>query len=120
MQRNGMGASPKKVGLVLGGGGILGGAWLVGALYALSEATGFEPTQADYVVGTSAGSVVGALTGAGLPPWFLVHHQRGGDVEGMTDTFGNQVPDADEGSRRLLAWDGRVPRPILGSPWPPP
>src|SRR5712692_5288508 len=50
-----------RVGLVLGGGGILGGAWLVGALYALTQAAGFDPAAADYIVGTSAGSVVGAL-----------------------------------------------------------
>ncbi len=111
MQRN-----QKKVGLVLGGGGILGGAWLVGALYALSEATGFEPSKADYVVGTSAGSVVAALTAEGMPPWFLVHHQRGGDVQGMTDASGQPLPNADDGARRLLSWTGQVPRPVLGSP----
>src|SRR5919106_514414 len=33
-----------RVGLVLGGGGILGGAWLVGALHSLVEATGWDPT----------------------------------------------------------------------------
>lgn len=105
-----------RIGLVLGGGGILGGAWLIGSLYALAERSGFEPASADYVVGTSAGSVVAALTAEGMPPWFLVHHQRGGDVEGMTDTFGQPIPSADDGARRLLSWTGQLPRPILGSP----
>jgi len=105
-----------RVGLVLGGGGILGGAWLVGALYALAEASGWEPRWADYIVGMSAGSVVASLVAEGLPPWFLVHHQRGGDVEGMTDAHGNPLEGADEGTRRLLSWTGELPRPILGSP----
>jgi NTE family protein len=105
-----------KVGLVLGGGGILGGAWLVGALFALTEATGWDPAQAKYIVGTSAGSVVGALVASGIPPWFLVHHQRGGDVTGMLDARGEPITTADETSRRLFEWTGKMPRPILGSP----
>ena len=110
-------AKPKtKIGLVLGGGGILGGAWLVGALFALTEAAGLDPARADYIVGTSAGSVVAALVAEGVPPWFLVHHQRGGDVSGMLDVRGEQITAADESSRRLFEWTGKVPRPLLGSP----
>jgi NTE family protein len=105
-----------KIGLVLGGGGILGGAWLVGALFALTEACGWDPSRADYIVGTSAGSVVGTLVAAGVPPWFLVHHQRGGDVTGMLDAHGEPITPADESSRRLFEWTGKMPRPLLGSP----
>ena len=105
-----------KVGLVLGGGGILGGAWLVGAIWALSEAAKWEPATADYIVGTSAGSVVGSLVASGIPPWLLVHHQRGGDVNAMLDRRGEPIEPADEFSRRLFEWTGRVPRPLLGSP----
>ena len=112
MARNGK----PRIGLVLGGGGILGGAWLVGALYALTEASGWDPSTAEYIVGTSAGSVVGALTASGIPPWFLLHHQRGGDVSGMDDQFGDPIQSADEWSRRLFEWTGKVPRPLLGSP----
>ena len=32
-----------RVGLVLGAGGVLGGAWLVGALHALATETGWDP-----------------------------------------------------------------------------
>jgi NTE family protein len=102
--------------LVLGGGGILGGAWLIGALHALAEAADWNPVDADHIVGTSAGSVVAALVGEGVPPWFLVHHQRGGSMEGMTDRFGEPLQDADEESRRFITWSGQVPRPVLGSP----
>jgi NTE family protein len=107
---------PQNVGLVLGGGGILGGAWLIGSLFALAERTGWNMNWASHIVGTSAGSVIGSLVAEGMPPWFLVHHQRGGDVEGMTDTFGKPIEPADEGSRRLITWSGQVPRPVLGSP----
>ena len=105
-----------RVGLVLGGGGILGGAWLVGALHSLVEASGWDPTTATHIVGTSAGSVVATLAAEGLPTWFMVHHQTGGDVDGVTDRFGEPLRSADEGSRRLRTWTGQIPRPVLGSP----
>lgn len=50
--------------LVLGGGGITGIAWEWGMLAGLADA-GVELTAADLVVGTSAGSVVGAQVAAG-------------------------------------------------------
>jgi NTE family protein len=53
-------------GLVLGGGGVLGAAWMVGALTALTETQGLDPRQADLIIGTSAGSVTAALLGAGV------------------------------------------------------
>jgi NTE family protein len=53
--------------LVLGGGGITGIAWEIGLLAGLAEA-GVDLTGAELVVGTSAGSVVGAqvTSGAGI------------------------------------------------------
>ena len=45
--------------LVLGGGGVTGIGWMTGLLAGLAEA-GVDLTEADLVVGTSAGSVVGA------------------------------------------------------------
>lgn len=67
---------PKR-GIVLGGGGVLGAAWMVGALCALEEVHGFDPRTADYIVGTSAGSVLAALLAAGVSPQQLRDHQRG-------------------------------------------
>ncbi|GAB2788756.1 patatin-like phospholipase family protein [Amycolatopsis magusensis] len=51
--------------LVLGGGGITGIAWEWGILAGLAEA-GVDLTGADLVVGTSAGSVVGAQVASGI------------------------------------------------------
>jgi NTE family protein len=51
--------------LVLGGGGVTGIAWESGLLAGLAEA-GIDLTSADLVVGTSAGSVVGAQILSGL------------------------------------------------------
>lgn len=55
-------------GLVLGGGGITGIAWETGLLHGLAEA-GVDLTAADRIVGTSAGSIVGAqvTSDIGLP-----------------------------------------------------
>lgn len=55
-----------RVGLVLGAGGVLGGAWLVGGLRALERSTGWTAHSADYVVATSSGALVGALVTAGI------------------------------------------------------
>ncbi len=51
--------------LVLGGGGVTGIAWMLGLLTGLQRA-GVDLTDADTVIGTSAGSVVGAQVTSGL------------------------------------------------------
>jgi NTE family protein len=56
-----------RIGLVLGAGGVLGGAWIGGGLVALSRETGWDPGDADYIVGTSAGSLFAALAAARVP-----------------------------------------------------
>ncbi len=53
--------------LVLGGGGPVGIAWEAGLLAGLAEG-GLAAAQADFITGTSAGSVVGALIALGRPP----------------------------------------------------
>jgi len=60
-------ASPKaRVGLVLGGGGVVGAAYHAGALAAIEQDLGWDPRTADIVVGTSAGSLTGALLRLGV------------------------------------------------------
>jgi NTE family protein len=53
-------AAPR-VGLVLGGGGAVGAAYHAGALAALEHDLGWDARDAEVIVGTSAGSLVGAL-----------------------------------------------------------
>ncbi len=67
----------KRTALVLGGGGVLGAAWMVGALCALEEVRGVDVGDMDVIVGTSAGSVIGALLAAGVTPQQLRAHQDG-------------------------------------------
>lgn len=67
-------------GLVLGGGGVLGAAWMVGALAALERVHRLDPRDADVIVGTSAGSVMAALLGAGVSVTELRSHQLGDPV----------------------------------------
>jgi NTE family protein len=73
----------RRVGLVLGAGGVLGAAWTIGALCALEEVEGFDPRDADVIVGTSAGSILGALLGAGVPATSLRDHQLGLPIDGL-------------------------------------
>jgi NTE family protein len=83
-----------KVGLVLGAGGVKGGAWLTGGLEALARETGWDPASADYVVGTSAGSMMGSLLAAGVPPWFMVAHSAGEVFDGLVDAEGKPAAEA--------------------------
>jgi NTE family protein len=53
------GVTAARKALVLGGGGITGIAWELGVIAGLAE-SGIDLTSADLVVGTSAGSIVGA------------------------------------------------------------
>lgn len=55
-----------RIGLVLGAGGVLGHAFHVGVLRALERATGWDPRDAEIIVGTSAGSHVAAYLRAGV------------------------------------------------------
>jgi NTE family protein len=72
-----MSAAAPRRGLVLGGGGVLGAAWMIGALSAVSDSLDWDPREADVIVGTSAGSVLAALLGSGLSVETLINHQRG-------------------------------------------
>jgi len=57
-----------RFGLLLGGGGSVGIAWENGVLAGLVDALGFEPAQSTVIVGTSAGSAVGADMALGKDP----------------------------------------------------
>jgi NTE family protein len=54
--------------LVLGGGGVLGEAWLTGVLAGIEDTTGFDMRQCEHFVGTSAGSIVAAHLAGGDSP----------------------------------------------------
>jgi NTE family protein len=54
-----------KLGLVMGGGGIVGIAWETGVLAALHDDCGFDPRRATVIMGSSAGSVTGAQAALG-------------------------------------------------------
>jgi NTE family protein len=54
--------------LVLGGGGVLGEAWMMGVLAGIEDAAGFDLRECESFVGTSAGAIVAAHLVAGRPP----------------------------------------------------
>jgi len=106
-----------KVGLVLGAGGVMGGAWLTGGLEAVATATGWDPASADLIVGTSAGSMIGALVASGVPPWFMVAHSAGEIFDGLADADGRPAGDANRSGGAVFGLHRGVPRPGPGS-WP--
>jgi NTE family protein len=72
-----MSDAPPRVGLVLGAGGVVGGAFHSAVLAALQETTRWDPRTADVIVGTSAGSVAAATLRAGLPAPDLFARSQG-------------------------------------------
>jgi NTE family protein len=75
-----------KVGLVLGGGGITGASYHLGTLLALEMATGWHPSAADVVIGTSCGAFTAAML-------------RGGQLS--VDTFLDGAHSREDATRRL-------------------
>ncbi len=96
-----------RTGLVLGAGGILGSAWMTGALPAVQERVGRPLGELDLVLGTSAGAVLGAALRCGMGVDELLAHQHGTTSE---------LPDMRTIERET--GDGRPPLPLpwIGSP----
>lgn len=88
----------RRRGLVLGGGGITGIAWEIGVVAGLAEA-GVDPASADLVVGTSAGSVVGAQLLSGVPIEDIYQEQ-------LRDAAGERADRIGPGAiaRLMAAW----------------
>ena len=117
-------SKPVRRAFVFGGGGVLGFAWVVGALTALHHELGVEPAPDDLLVGTSAGAVVAGLLGCGMPVDRIRRHQIGMPLPEDppiswnydSDTGGSRPPRPVwwPGSPRLV-WDG-LRRPASVSP----
>ena len=91
-------------GLVLGAGGVLGAAWTIGALSAVREHLGWEPSTADVLIGTSAGSVLASALACGFTVDDLIDTQQNapGAKLRYDDEAGGALPP--------------LPRPGIGSP----
>src|SRR3954447_8324081 len=99
--------------LVLAAGGPVGEAWMTGVLAGLEEATGVDFREVEAIVGTSAGSIVGATLVAGHSPRRPrgTSHPRGGSA-GFDDAGGRRaggpVGAVAEGALRA-AWAASAP-----------
>ena len=89
-----------RVGLVLGAGGVVGASWLIGALEALESEMGWRPADADVIVGTSAGSVIGTLAATGIPPSYMAAYVTGRPLEGLEPPAGLEDLDLAELAER--------------------
>ena len=99
------------VGLVLGAGGVVGQAYHAGVLAALEHDCGWDPRNADIIVGTSAGSITGTLLREGVPAselaaWIV---QAPLAAEGMVlnKMLGTEIPVFEP--FRLMPLLGRMP-----------
>lgn len=93
--------------LVLGGGGISGAAFHVGALLALNDVfSAFKTTDFDLFVGTSAGAFLGACLANGISPEQFSRSQLGGNVPSLPPIRRTQI---------LKPIKGRFPRAFASS-----
>lgn len=92
-----------RIGLALGAGGVVGASWLIGALEALEAQAGFRAVDADRVLGTSAGSLIGALVAAHVPTTTMAAYASGEVDEDLA-----QLAAHDATALRL----SRIPLPI--------
>jgi NTE family protein len=108
-----------KVGLVLGAGGTVGMAYHAGVLRALEVEGGFVPNRADLIVGTSAGSVLGAYLRTGWTTedfWAIASDIGGrGDTE-PTELFSPRFRSPVDLVRRGLGSAFVLGRSV--TPWP--
>jgi NTE family protein len=70
-------SSRRRTALVLGAGGVLGAAWMTGALAALADRLPCAAGDVDVIIGTSAGSVLAAALRCHAPFEEMVAWQRG-------------------------------------------
>jgi NTE family protein len=109
-------ATKPRIGLVLGAGGVVGHAYHAGVLAGLEEATGWDPRDAEVIVGTSAGSVVGSLLRAGFAASDLAARSTGDPVSPEAGALAERA-GLDGGSTRVPT---RPPRrrglPRMASP----
>lgn len=108
-----------RIGLVLGGGGVIGSAYLMGVLEALRRVSGWDPADAELVVGTSAGSVTGALVALGIPIELAYRHVRGErlpDEQPSVQAHRLRERADSNWAERLYRPTGVFPRPLLSSP----
>jgi NTE family protein len=90
-----------RVGLCLGAGGVVGASWLIGALEALEAEAGWDATTAEAIVGTSAGSAIGALCAEGLSAHYMTAYLSGTEVDDIVATA-QQAGEAQERIEQIV------------------
>src|SRR3954453_23437547 len=94
----------------------MGGAWLTGGLEAIARETGWDPAEAEYIVGTSAGSMMSGLLACGVPPWFMVADSKGDSFEGLQGADGRPASTADRAAGATFGLHKGLP-PIGPGSW---
>src|ERR1700740_817675 len=84
---------PGRTALVLGAGGVLGAAWMTGALARLAERLPGPLSDVDLVVGTSAGSVLAAALRCRAPLAEVTAWQRGQATGLLTESVALSTQD---------------------------
>lgn len=119
----------RRIGLVLGAGGVAGQAYHAGVLSALEAELDWDPRTAELIVGTSAGSITGALlrggvTARSLGAWTtrapLTSEQRAGDPGSGSELSEFAPVRASHLLRRPSLPGPALVRRLVLRPWQPP
>ena len=98
--------------MVLGAGGITGAAWMLGALQAIHDETGWDPASAEVISGTSAGAVAAAVVASGVSTESLLNMAEQPELLArQTAAATGRLPS---GRRLPLAWPGSVALGLSG------
>lgn len=89
-----------RIGLVLGGGGLTGGAFHAGVLSALADAGSWDARDADVIVGTSVGSITATSLRVGISPADLLRRHLGQPLS----------PESEQLVTRMRGGAGNFPR----------
>lgn len=101
-----------RIAVVLGAGGITGIAWLLAALEAVEQETGWDPASAEVVAGTSAGAVAAAIRAAGVRTDRLLEMAEDREV---LDAAIERATGRPPGRRSVpLAWPGSIALGLTG------
>lgn len=107
------------VGLVLGAGGPVGDPWHSGVLARLADVTGWDPRDADLIVGTSAGAFTAISLRSGISAADRVAYIRGEPISAEAAEIQARIKTQDDEESVERDWRPMSPQMSLKSLWPP-
>ena len=101
-----------RIGLVLGGGGLTGGAYHSGVLAALAD-VGWDARKASILQGTSIGAITATSLAAGMPPTDMYHRHMGEPLSAEATALLSRISTRTQDSNSTITSSLRPASPEL-------